>query len=70
VDDFRVGSTSPNTPYGQERSNTDGRKKDKRPRDPASEQADEDIVAISGQSCDNQAVEDYYTPSHRDDEPE
>jgi hypothetical protein len=70
MDDFRVGSIFSNTPYGQEKSNTDGRKKDKQPKDPAPQQAGEDIVAISGHNSDNEAVEDYYTPSRRDEEPE
>jgi hypothetical protein len=70
VDEFRVGSILSHTPYGQEKSNTDRRKKDKLPRDPAPEQADEDIVAISGQTADSEAVVDYYTPSRRDEEPE
>jgi hypothetical protein len=70
VDDFRVGSTSSITPYGQEQSNTDGRKKDKRQRDPSTDQETEDIVAISGQATDSEAVVDYYIPSRRDEEPE
>jgi hypothetical protein len=70
MDDFRVGSIFSNTPYGQEKSNADRRKKDKQPKDLAPEQADEDIVAISGQAADNEAVVDYYSPSRRDEEPE
>jgi hypothetical protein len=68
--DFRVGNTSPIPPYGQEPSNTDSRKKDRRPKDPTSEQADEDVVVISGQTGDAEAVVDYYAPSLPDEEPE
>jgi hypothetical protein len=70
VGDFRVGSISSITPYGQEQSGKDSRKKDKRQRDPAADQGAEDIVAISGQAGDNEAVVDYYTPSRPDEEPE
>ena len=70
MDDFKVGSTSPLTPYGQERSDTDSRKKEKRHRDPSADQSVEDIVAISGQTADNEAAMDYYTPTHPDDEAE
>ena len=68
--DFRVGSTSAITPYGQEPSNTDSRKKDKRQGHAAADQTGEDTVTISGEIGDSEAVVDYYTPSQRDEEPE
>jgi hypothetical protein len=70
MDDFRIGSISPNTPYGQDPSKTAGRKKDKRPKDPSPEQTEDDVVRISGQADDAEAVEDYYTPSQHNEEPE
>ncbi len=68
MDEFKVRPASGDAAYGQGSSGTARRKKAKRPEDPAPEQ--EDVVLISGQTDADEAVEDYYTPSQRDEEPE
>ena len=69
MDEFRVSPASGNLPYGEGPSHSASRKHNRRAKEAAPEQAEDDVV-LSGEAGSDEEVQDYFVPSHPDSESE